>query len=220
METTVLLILAGLGYYFYSRQQQLEDKVDKQENKVDNVVKDYTESQKQDNLSPAEKYITITPEVILTDVTGNEWAGYIDWHIKNTSKNVDFVITRVMSNLFIMGYPTIWMPGWNGNAEGLRKLYAGKEITIRSTRQVLRWYNAGDLTAKNAIREQLRPNKGKAFKLVECDVRLWVQGANGISHFYDYLSCWGTVLLEGALRFVNKEGEDASRWQEAASFNY
>lgn len=162
-------------------------------------------------VSQVERDIVITPEVVLNEVTGNEWTGYIDWHIKNKSTKAEYVITKICSNLYIDEYPTYWIPG---NNDAVRKLGSGKEITIRSTWQGKRWYLAGDTQAKNAIREKLRSQLDHKFDIVTCDVNLWLQGANGVGKDqYTFVNCKGTALLQsGALKLVSNQGEDASDW--------
>ena len=215
MDLTTLLILGGLAYYFYTNYGKTGNGGNG-DNGGNGGNFNYNGRNNGGGslfpgISDVEQDIVITPEVVLNEVTGNEWTGYIDWHIKNKSTKTEYVITKICSNLYINEYPTYWIPG---NKDAVRKLAPGKEITIRSTWQGKRWYLAGDTQAKNAIRELLRSQLDHEFDVVTCDVNLWLQGSNGVgADIYTFVDCKGTALLQsGALKLVSNQGEDASGW--------
>lgn len=100
MDFRTLLILAGLGYWFYSKTKELEEQIEynkEQQQIIDAGQDDDIEnaSKQNDPKTLAEKYLKITPRLQFREVTAEKWSGQFLVEIKNTSNDKTFIIRRV-----------------------------------------------------------------------------------------------------------------------------
>ena len=209
MDATTLIGLGLIAYFAYSRVKAAEDKLAKYEQDFN----DYVESQETESTPPAERYLKITPEVTFSEITGNEWTGKVMWHIKNTSQNFTFNITRIKSNIIMNGHTSLLVAG---NKDSIRRLVPGAETTINCTWQDKKWYNSSDTEAKDNLRDILREQMGTPAPILECDVVVWCRGVAQVEEVrYDFPQLTGNVTLEkGAKHYYTNDGEYAGNWQD------
>ena len=205
MNAGVIIGLGLLGYFAYRKFSALEKSV--QQNQQDII--ELGDEKEQEELAPAEKYLKFEPSVLFTKVSANTWVGKFTWKITNTSSNYTFNITRIKSNIIILGYTSLFVPG---NKDSIVRLAPGATVTINSTWQNKSWF--ADDQARTDIQDKLRSRYDYPWPILKCDVAVWCRGNGQVDETkYIFQDIDGTVTLEsGAIHNFNNQGEYAGDW--------
>lgn len=210
LSKIAILGIAGAAiYYIRKKISQLQEDIDFNRSNF----QEYVDEQAVETISPAEKYIKIFPYVDFSNITNNEWTGIVRFDITNTSSNYTFTITRLKANLYILGYLSDFMPGVKGSF----RLTPGQKITLAATYQIKRWYAAGNVAAKDAIRQYLRADEhyDKWNSILKSDVQLTIANSGFIGEQkFNYRDLTGYVKLRSGVTYWQNQGENAADWDE------